>query len=159
MPTTVRQVARRIAPILYAAGFVPGMIGAIVALSFVEDRIGFDNFTTFRYNGDVAAVASILVIGGLVFGLLDQTLVWLERLRTPTVRDHLRHCTVLYVFMGTLSVWLVVTYENLAAHGVSLGYGLAVVGFFTAGYAVLIDALLLLHHRQRSDYVDSGDMP
>jgi Trk-type K+ transport system membrane component len=142
---------------LYAAGFVPVMVGTVVVLSLVEDRIGFDNFTTFRYNGDVAAAASIFVIGGLIFGLLDQTLVWLERLRTPTVHDHLRHCAVLYVFMGTLSVLLVATYERLAAHGVSLGYGLAVVGLSTAGYAVLIDALLLLRHRRRSDYVDSGD--
>jgi hypothetical protein len=156
--TTARHLARLLAPILYGAGFVAVMIGAVVVLSFVESRIGFDSFTTFRYNGDAAAVASILVFGGLVFGLLGQTLVWLERLRTPTVRDHLRHCAVLYVFMGTLSVWLVVTYENLAAHGVSLGYGLAVVGLFTVGYAVLIDALVLLHQIRRSDHVDSGDL-
>src|SRR5918998_149385 len=102
MPTTVRDVARRMAPILYAAGLVPVMIGDMVVLSFVEDRIGFDNFTTFRYNGDVAAVASILVIGSLVFGLLGHTLVLLERLRTPTVRDHLRQCAGLYLFMGAL---------------------------------------------------------
>jgi hypothetical protein len=157
VPTTVRDVARLVAPILYAGGFVPVMIGTIVVVSFVEVQIGFDNSTTFRYTGDVAAVASILVIGSLVFGLLGQTLVLLERLRTPTFRDHLRHCAGLYLFMGALSVWLVATYEELAAHGVSLGYGLAVVGFFTAGYAVLIDALLLLHHRRRSDYADSGD--
>lgn len=157
MPMGVRYVARFVAPMLYAAGFVPVMIGTVVVLSFVENRIGFDNFNTFRYNGDVAAAASIIVIGGLIFGLLDQTLVWLERLRTPTLRDHLRHCAVLYVFMGTLSLLLVATYGRLAAHGMSLGYGMAVVGVFTVGYAVSIDALLLLRHRRRSDYVDSGE--
>jgi Trk-type K+ transport system membrane component len=131
LPTTVRYVAR-----------------------FV---IGFDIFTPFRYNGDVVAAATILVIGGFVFGLLGKTLVWLERLRTPTFPDHLRRRAVLYVFMGILSFWLVTSYEHLAAHGVSMGYALAEVGFFTAGYAVLMDALLLLRHRRRSDYVDSGD--
>ena len=155
--TTIRHLVRFIAPILYAAGFVPVMVGVIVVLSLVENRMGFDNFTTFRYNGDVAVVASILVIGGLVFGLLGEIFVWLERLRTPTVRAHLRHCAALYVFMGTLGVWLVANYENLAAHGVSLGYGLAVVGLFTAGYAVFIDALLLLRQIRRSGFVESGD--
>lgn len=134
------------------------MIGAVMVVSYVAYGIGFDNFTTFRYNGDVAFVASILVIGGFVFGLLAQTLVWFERLRTPTVRDHLRHCAVLYVFMGTLSAWLVATYEDLGAHGVSLGYGLAVVGLFAVGYAVLIDALLLLHQMRRSYHTGSGDL-
>jgi hypothetical protein len=156
VPTAGRDVARLVNPILYAAAFVPVMIGAIAVVSLVEDRIGFDNLTTFRYNGDVAAAASILVIGGSVFGLLGQSLAWLERLRTPTFRDHLRRCAVPYVFMGTLSIWLVATYEHLADHGVSLGNGPAVVGSFTAGYAILIDALLLLHNRQSSDHVDSG---
>ena len=155
-PTGVRYVARFVAPILYAVGFVPVMIGTIAVVSLVEDQIGFDNFTTFRYNGDVACAAAVLIIGGLVFGLLGQTLVWLERLRTPTFRDHLRRCAVFYVTMGALSVWLAANYEELAAHGVSLGYGLAVIGFFISGYAVLIDALLLLHHRRRPGYVGSG---
>jgi hypothetical protein len=158
LPTTVRYVARFVTPIAYAAGFVPVMIGAIAVISFVEDRIGFDNFTPFRYNGEVVSATTIPVIGGFVFGLLGKTLVWLERLRTSTFRDHLRRRAVLYVFMGTLSFWLVASYEHLAAHGVSMGYALAEVGFFTAGYAVLMDALLLLHHRRRSDYVDSGDL-
>jgi hypothetical protein len=156
--TTVRHVARLVAPILYAAGLVPVMIGAIMIVSYIAYGIGFDNFTTFRYNGDVAIVASILVIGGIVFGFLGQTLLWLERLRTPTFRDHLRRCAVLYVFMGTLSAWLVANYEDLAVHGVALGYGLALAGLFAAGYAVLIDALLLLHRIRRSDHAGSGDL-
>jgi hypothetical protein len=155
---TVRYLARFLAPILYTAGFVPVMIGTISLVSYIEGLIGFDNFTTFRHNGDVAAAASVLVIGGLVFGLLGGALLRLEGLQRSTFRDHTWHCMVLCVFMATLGVWLVATYEHLAAQGVSLGRGLAVIGVSSAGYAILIDALLLLHQRRRSDLANSGEI-
>ena len=156
--TPLRHVARFVAPILYAAGLVPVMIGAVMVVSYTAYRIGFENLTTFRYNGDVAGVASIVVIGGFVFGFLGQTLLWLEPLRMPTFRDRLRRFAVLYVLMGTPGAWLVVTHKDLAAHGVAFGNGLAVAGLFSAGYEVLIDALLLLHRVRCSDRASSGDL-
>ena len=151
--TGVRYSARFVAPILNAAGFVPVMIGVMVVLSFVEYRFGFDSLTTLRYNGVVVA-AAVLTLGGFVFGLLDQALVRLEGLRAPTVHDHLCHCAALFVFVGVLAILLVASYGHLAAHGVSLGYGLPVVGFLSALYAVSIDALLLRIMRRRLDRVN-----
>jgi hypothetical protein len=40
---------------------------------------------------------------------------------------------------------------------VSLGYGVAVVAFFTIGYAILIDALVLWWRRQKYVQASSGD--
>ncbi len=156
MTETVRYVARIAAPGLYAAGFVPVILGVIVAVSFIERTIGYDNFTTFRHNGDVAATVLVLVIGGFVFGLLDEVLVWLERLRRPTMRDHLRHCVVLYAILLILVVKLITTYQNSAAHGVSLGYGLAVTALFAVGYAISIDAAILAWQRRRFDRAPLG---
>lgn len=152
LPNTVRVLA----PFLYAAGFVVVMMGVMAALSSAERTVGFygrdggsPNFTTLRYNGDVIAAAATLVIGGAVFGLLALVLVRLERLRRPDLRDHLRHCTALYVILGTLVILLPATYEGQAAYGVSLGYAVAVVAFFTVGYAIAVDALILWRQRLR----------
>lgn len=155
MTETVRYPARTAAPILYAAGFVHVFVGVIVMVSVIENTVGFDNVTTFRYNGDVPDAGSVLVIGGFVFGLLDGVLVWLERQR-PTMRDHFRHCVALYTILVILVVTLITTYENMAAHGVSLGYGLAVTAFFIVGYDISIDATMLALQRRRFDRASPG---
>ena len=148
MTETHRIVARTWSPVLYAVSVVPVIVGSVAAASLVARTIGFDNFTTFRYRGDVAAAASVLVIGGFVFGFLSQFLTWIEQLRPPTLRDHLRHCVALYVLLGTLAVPLVRMYEGAVAYGLSLGAGLAVAIFFTVGYAISIDAVVLLLKRR-----------
>jgi hypothetical protein len=153
---TVRYVARTAAPILYAAGFAPGIVGTIVVVSVIETTIGFDNFTTFHNYGDVATTASAILIGTLVFGLLDRVFVWLEQLRRPTVRDHLRHCVVMYTILLILAVKLIATYESSAAYGISLGYGLAVTAFFIVGYAICVDAAILSLQRRRFDRASLG---
>jgi hypothetical protein len=74
--------------------------------------------------------------------------MWFEQLRMPTLRDHLRHCVALYVLLGTLAVPLVRMYESAAAYRVSLGDGIVRAVCFTVGYAICIDAMvLLLKHR------------
>jgi hypothetical protein len=152
----LRNTVRVAAPFLYVAGLVVVMMGVMAALSFAERTVGFyewdggsPNFTTLHYNGDAVGAAATLVIGGVVFGLLALLLVRLERLRRPAIRDHLRHCTALYVILGILVILLLATYEDQAAHGVSLGYAVAVVAFSTVGYAIAVDALVLWRQRQR----------
>ncbi len=161
----LRNTVRGVAPLLYAAGFVMVMVGDMAAVSFVERTIGFyerdggsPNFTTLRFNGDVIVAVATFIIGGAVFGLLALMLERPERLHRPAIRDHMRHCTALYVILGTLVVLLLVTYENQAAHGVSLGYGVAVVALFVVGYAIVIDALVLWRQRRRYVQVSSGNI-
>jgi hypothetical protein len=163
--TALRNTVRGVAPFLYVAGFILVMMGDVAAVSFVERAVGFyerdggsANFTTLRYNGDVIVAVATLIIGGAVFGLLALMLERLERLHRPAIRDHMRHCTALYVILGTLVVLLLVTYENQAAHGVSLGYGVAVVALFVVGYAIVIDALVLWRQRRRYVQVSSGNI-
>ena len=163
--TTLRNTVTVTAPFLYAAGFVLVMSGDVAVISFVERTIGFWNdkrglqpadLITLPYNGDVVAAAATLVIGGVVFGVLASVLLRLERLHGPAIGDHLRHCTALYVILATLMVLLLATYEK-AAHGMSLGYGVAVVAFFTIGYAILIDASVLWWQRRKYVQASSGD--
>ncbi|HKH11782.1 MAG TPA: hypothetical protein VKA73_11655 [Rubrobacter sp.] len=132
---------------------------------FVERRVGFWNdtpgiqladLTTLRYNGDVLAATSVFVLGGLVFGVLSLALSRSERAAVPTVLDHLRRCAVLYALLCGLVILLTVSYENQAAHGVSLGFGLAVIVCLAAAYAVLIDVLVCAWSRRRPPATSSG---
>lgn len=159
MESITRQRAARLAdPVLHAAGIVPVMLASLVVVSFVERSIGFGDYapgfvladaTTLRYNGDVVIVAVIVVLGGLVFSGSSRILVWLEGLRTPSLKDHLRHCFVLYAVLGLLSIYLVASYQNSAANGISLGYFLAATCCFVTGHAVLINGLTLVMQRRR----------
>ena len=149
MAETQLWMARSLSPVLYAGRPVLVSVGSIDVATLVGGTIGFENFTIFRYNGDVATAASVLVIGGFVFGFLSWFLARSEQLRTPTLRDHLRHCAALYVLLVTLAVPLVRMYESATTYGPSLGAGLAVAVFFTVGYAVCINALVLLLKRYR----------
>jgi hypothetical protein len=155
---TLRNAVRAMAPFLYALGLFPVLVGTMSVVTFAERRLGFWNdspgiqladLTTLRYNGDLLVVMTIFLLGGIVFGVLASVILRLERLHGPAIGDHLRHCTALYVILATLVVLLLATYENQAAHGVSLGYGVAVVALFAIGYAILIDALALWQQRQR----------
>lgn len=145
MAETARYPARTAAPILYAAGFVPVIVGVIVVVSI------FDDSTTFHYNGDVAGARSVLVIGGFVFGLLSWVLVRLERLQSPDIRDHMRHCVALYAALIIFVVKLISAYEGSAGHGMYLGYGLTETALFVVGYAISICATMLALQRRRFD--------
>ncbi len=137
-------------------------------LTFVEFNIGFDDynsgvsladFTTFRYNGDVAGVTAVLVIGGGVFGALACCIVWLEQLQTPTILDHLRHCALLYAVLWFLGIVLIVNYRanyGPDASGVADGYAVAAASFFVAGYATLLNALLFVCIRRYCDRRGAG---
>jgi len=151
----VRKSARAVAPLLYAAGFALVMLGAIAAVTLAERTIGFydqsgtPNLTTIRYNGDVAGAVAVLLLGGVVFGLIARALVWMEGLCGSTLEDHLRHCTAHYVVLVALAILLLATYENQAANGMSLGYGVGVAALMTVGYAIVIDALTLWWQRRK----------
>lgn len=154
---------------LYAAGMVFVFVSVWSVLSFVEYNIGFydfepgiglDNFTTIYANGDIVAAVAILVIGGFVFGVLGQALMWLERLHRPTVWGHIRYCIALYVISGFLGITLISAYEanfgaNVPAGSLTAGYIAAILCFFIASYAIILNALTLMRKRRRNS-VNSG---
>ena len=163
---TLRNAVRVVAPFLYALGLFSVLVGTISVVTFAERRLGFWNdkpgiqladLTALSYNGDLLVVTTILLLGGTVFGALALALPRVERLAAPTVLDHLRHCALLYALLCGLVFLLTVSYANQAAHGISLGYGAAVVVFLTAGYATLIDALVWVWSRRRFPPTSSGD--
>ncbi len=151
-----------VSPILYAAGLFPVLVTVWRVLTFVENNIGFgdyvpgiglDNFTTIYFNGDIVAVATIVLAGLIVFGALSQSLVRLERIQEPTILDHLRHCSLLYsgiLFMGLI---LFISYESQAG---GLGYALGLVVLVIGAYAASIDASILFLNRRRLNRVEHG---
>ena len=139
------------------------MLAAVLLVStFVERNIGFrdhtpgiglDNFTTIYANGDVVTAITVLFVGFVIFGALSRAFIWLERVRVPTVSDHLRHCALLYVGLLLLLFMLIASYKSQAG---GLGYGLGVIVFITGAYAAAIDALTLLLKRRRSSCINLG---
>ena len=128
-------------------------------LSYIEYAIVLENLTTLYANGALAGALAILVVGGFVFALIGRLLVLLERLRRPTVFDHLRRCALLYVTVAILAVLLITTYETQAASGVSTYFGVAVICFLTASYAALTDALILPLERRHFERAGSDANP
>lgn len=157
-------------PIFHAAGMVFVFVSIWSVLSFVEYNVGFhdfesgiglDNFTTIHANGDIVAAVAILVIGGMVFGVLGRTLMWLERLHRPTVWDHIRYCIVLYVISGFLGIILISAYEanfgaSVPAGSLTAGYIATILCFLIAGYAIFLNALMLMRKRHRNSANSGG---
>ena len=151
-----------VSPLLYAASFVPAVVAVWQIMTFVEYNIGFgydrgfglDDFTTLYFNGDVAGVFAIILVGSIVFGALTQALMWVERLQRPSFLDHLRHCALLYTLLVLLGIALVWAYGGnygANASGVTGGYAVVALSFMIVGYAIVINAALIaLRHRSRT---------
>ena len=144
-----------VSPLLYAAGFVPAIMVVWQIMMFVEYNVGFgydrglglDDFTTLYFNGDVAGVLAVVLVGSVVFGALTQVLTWVERLPMPGALDHLRYCALLYVFLGFLATVLIAAFPNNG--DVAGGYALVALGFVIVGYAIFINAVLISLRRRR----------
>jgi hypothetical protein len=151
MPETFRQATRVFGfPFLYFANMVPVMVGVIVVLSLVEFG-ALSRYDMLHSNVELVGLASLFVVGGLVFGLLGLTFSWLEKTPRPTLVDHLRRCSFLYVFVALLTATLApeIVANLLAGNGayeIPLGTILPVLG----GYAILVDAMVLLFERRRA---------
>ena len=92
-------------PFLYFATMLPVVVGIAVAFSSIEYGGFLYKYVEplYRYDEaiamiDVTGLATIFVIGGLIFGLCAWLLARLEGLRQPKLVDHLRHCAYLYIF-------------------------------------------------------------
>ncbi len=133
-------------PALYAATTVPVLIASVLA-SFVGGGAVWAFFCRFICGS--SGLLALLLIGAPVFGLLSIGLARVERLRAPTLRDHLRYCVVLYAGLVVLGPVLATGY---GLPRWSLGWGLGVGLFLAGAYAVSVNAVVVYAIRQRSSW-------
>jgi hypothetical protein len=147
------------APLLYFGAFFLTVVAAYnmtfySPLHQVLGSIGYPLGITLG-----AAIAVVVLIGVVVFGVLGWGLPRAEGLQRPTVWDHLRHCSLLYLALVPV-VFLLVSY--LVAY-VNTGPGHApgawfevTLAFVSATLGLLIDARGLLRRRRRANRTSAG---
>lgn len=83
-----------ISPIIYAlsAPVIFFLVG--VSTAWVETTIGLH--TLWRV-GDIDIAIATLCFGTIIFGLASHLLASLERMKCPTIKDHLRYSAILYM--------------------------------------------------------------
>lgn len=116
-------------PSLYAGLSLIVLLLSIFLISIIEDTWGLH--TLFRV-GDIDMVVSILIIGGIIFGLATRTLVAYERGVKSVFTKHIHQSFILYLAVGILGY----KYMASAAY-TSTGLGTAVytlaIGVFIVG--------------------------
>ena len=154
----IRQTTRLfIFPFLYFASVVPVVVGVVAALSFMAYNVGFNRYNTLYFNGDIAGVAALLVIGSPAFRAFSWVFIRLEGVPQPTPADHLRRCAFLYAFVGILGAMFTAEYVgNVLADNPMYEMPKAVIIWIVAGFAIFVDALVLFWKRRRSNYVNLG---
>ena len=130
-------------PTLYAVATVPVLIASVSA-SFVGGDAVWVFFCQFICGS--SGLLALLLIGAPVFGLLSFGLARIERLRSPILLDHIRHCVVLYAGLVVLGPALATGY-GLPRWG--LGWGLGVGLFLTSAYAASVNAVVVYVMRRR----------
>lgn len=150
---TGRYIIKVATPVFYALGCVPVFLGVFLSVALLENSLWLSELTGLYYVGDLVAIVTIFMTGGLVFGLLGVEALRLERLRRTAFLDHLRHCALIYagsLFSGFI---LFISYESQVG-GLGYAYGIAI--FAIGGYAVLANALTLFLSRRRLSCAESG---
>ena len=166
----LRQAANLfVFPFVCFASMVPVIAGLNVVLTIVEYSVGWrgyapgvglDDFTTLYFNGDVVGIASLTLIGGATFGLLGWGLGRLEGIAQPALGDHLRRCSFLYVFVALVGALFAAEYVgNLVAGHPMYDMPKGVIVWVVAGYAILVDAVVLVWQRRHLGRADSGSGP
>ncbi len=165
MRETDRKTVEITAPLLHLAGSVTVIVCVPTVLSFIENSVGLADYegdgglnalTTLYFNGDVPAAISLLLFGGILFGALGRLFSWSEGPRRSTLAGHVRRCSLSYALIALSGLVVVAEYAanyGADASGVTGGYVVAVAVFLTAGYAILLDALMTF---RRARYVGVG---
>ena len=127
-------------PLAYVALLLIAIIAAFLTVRTLESSVGYGVPI-------VLYVVAELLVAGVALYLGGRALLRLEDLGRPRLVDHLRRCAFLYSLFLPLSVLLVVFVDLSDPGG---GGSLAVMLCVAAGYAILIDALLLFGVTRRS---------
>ena len=145
MPGT-RIAAKPFSPFAYVALALAATLAALLAVRTLEFNLG-DSFPISLY------IVVELLVSGAVLYVGGWALLSLEELRRPRVLDHLRRCAFLYLVFVPLGILLAV-FVGLDDPG---GGGVLALAFCAvAGYAILIDALLLFIVRRRPNRLRTG---
>ena len=142
----VRRTFRFVSPLLYAAGCVSVFVLIVFVASSTAVARSLDALSEASYLFENVALVVVLlfVVCALSFTVLDLVLYGLEWLRNPMLKDHLRHCALLYA--GTVFVLLILTASNLQTGMLQYDLGLAVCALATCG--ILADAVVVLLMRR-----------
>jgi hypothetical protein len=92
-----------LSPILYAAS-VPLMF--VLSLLLVAYLVDLASYVW------VLGLLAMLLIGTLVFVLVNMGLARIEHMQPPGIRDHLRLCAILYAGLVPLGIFLICRYDG-----------------------------------------------
>lgn len=164
MAEKMRQTIKALVfPFLHFSGLLPAVVGIAVAFGsmeygatpyrYVEPLYRYDEITS---GFDEVGLATVLIVGVAVFGLLGWSLISLKGLRHPKLADHLRHCSYLCVFLGVLNAVLIPDYlEGLRAGYPEVETQGQVVRLLAA-LGILVNASILAWQRRSFERADVG---
>lgn len=137
-----RETAAKIfSPLAYVALLLALIIAVLLTVRALESTWGYTAPVPLYVGAELLVAGAVLYAGGW-------ELLRLEGLQRPGILDHLRRCALLYTLFVLGSV-LLVALVNLGDPGG--GGALATMLCFAAGYAILVDAVLLLAAQRRLD--------
>jgi hypothetical protein len=142
----IRNVIRFVSPLLYGAGCVfVFALGVFVATSPAVVRLSEALPGRSYVFGNLAiALVLLLLVCTPLFAVFDLTLYRLEELQSLGLRDHARHCAMVYAGIAFVFVLLVVS--DLETGMLQYDMGLALCAI--AAYGVLVDAGVMLSMRR-----------
>ncbi len=144
--TTIRGAIRFVSPLLYGAICVAVFAALVaVATSTAVVRLlealpgGF-----YLFENPILSVVLLLLACAITFALPDLTIYKLEGSRSLGLKDHARHCALLYAgIVFVLCVLLVVSDMQPGMLRYDLGLAVCAV----AVYGILVDAVVVLLKR------------
>ena len=145
--TTVRGATRFASPLLYEAGCVSVFVtGVVLATSPAVVRLseGLPG-SSYLFENVTLLVILLLLFCALLLAVLDLTLYRLEQSQSPGLRDHARHCALLY---AGIALVLVVLLAILDLEAGMLQYDLGLALCAVAAYGILVDAAVVLSRRR-----------
>jgi hypothetical protein len=167
---TVRNAARFVSPLLYGAGCASVCVsvcvaGVVLATSPAVVRLSeaLPGSCSYLFENVAFLVVMLLLFCALLLAVLDVTLYRAEQSQSIGLRDHARHCTLLYARHCTLlytgiALVLVVLLAILELQAGMLQYDLGLTLCAVAACWILVDAGVVLSMR-RPTRARPGDGP
>ena len=133
--TAVRSAIRLLSPLLYATSCVSVCVVIVLIVIHLIENVAL-------------AVALLVLACALLFAVLDLALYGLERLPNPGLKDHARHCALLYAEIVFVFVILLAT-PDLRAGMLQYDVGFAVCAL--GAFGILVDGAVvsLMRHLTR----------